>query len=152
MKLCPKCNTENSDSQVLCENCNSPLLTAKSIETQGKAEEFFIHEEKKERRNRFLSVLPFVLYYLLSLPLGIRCFWEERDLLPVLLIQLFLPLVSYLLRFHAKGLFVLEHMFQIEHPEEVEPSDWYYLCSHISAYILLILGIYCLLRICFELF
>lgn len=152
MKLCPKCGTENSDSQMFCENCSSPLLAAKSIKTQGGAESFFVREEKKERRNKLLSVLPFVLYYLLSLPLGIRCFIQERTLLPVLLLQLFLPLPCWLLRFHTKGLFFLEHMLKIENPEEAEPSDWYYFCSHISAYVILGLGMYLLFRICLELF
>lgn len=152
MKICPKCGTENKDSCAVCRECYSSLYDIKPENPQAVSDSFFEREEKAEKRKKKLSTLPILFYYCIYLTFYILCIIKDRACFFPLLLPLGLPLLYYLLRFKADSLFRLQHICEIDNLDEVQPSDWYYFNSHVSAYIILIFGLILVIRTYLELF
>jgi len=60
------------------------------------------------------------------------------------------PVVFYVSIFHPDALFELTYMSAISNISEAQPSDWYYITTKCSAYILLVLGIGMIVKIFFT--
>lgn len=141
MKICNNCGSGNDNSRVICVDCGCSLKSAQENDSHL-AEEFFLLEERKEKRRLLWQRIVMVLYPVLAVPLYVVCVVKE----PVLWWMLFLLvgfcyLIYYLSVFQPKTLFILEHFMKIDHVEQVEPSDWWYLSNQIAGYLMWGLGI-----------
>ena len=91
------------------------------------------------------------LYYIVYLIFYIKCVLVDKSTAIPLCVPIFFPIVYLLLMFKADSLFCFRHMFEIDNPEKVELSDWYYLSSKVSACIVLALGLFMVIYVYFSL-
>ncbi len=146
MKKCPKCGTMNFDNLTLCENCSAYINDVEPDSTNV-IEEIMIKEEKNEKFWRFFHTMLAVIYYAVYIPLFVICFRKSTHTpIFVLLLPAIFPLFYYLSVFKADTMFKLSHIFQIDNIEDVNVSDWYYFTSKIGGYIILIMGIACMVN------
>lgn len=140
MKICPKCNATYKDDVFMCAECMTTLKNA-DINSGDISEKFFEKEEKKEKRINFINKLLIPLYYLIYIPLATMCVIKETEILIVMIIFAFCPLLYYLSVFKSECLFYFEHMMKINNIEEAEPSYWYVFTTKLGGYISLCFGI-----------
>ena len=106
------------------------------------AEVFFEKEEKRERMKKRIQLLCIPLYYLVYIPLLVLCWRNDRIEFNVTLFLTFLliaPGVYYLNLFKPDLVFDIEYFFKAD-VESASPSEWFYSCCKISAYVSLMIG------------
>ena len=145
MKKCPKCGTINFDNMTLCENCFAHISEVES-ESTNVIDKIMLKEEKNEKFRQVFHIMLVVIYYAVYIPLFIICFKKSTHIsLGILLLPAFFPLLYYLSVFKAEAMFKLSHMFHIDNIDDVRISDWYYFISKIGGYMVLLMGIVCML-------
>ncbi len=140
MKICPKCNTGNNDTAVICSECMKSLKDV-TVENEEISEKFWEREEKRERCRRVFRIAVIPVYYAVYITFYILTVRLERGPAWVLLIPLFFPLFYWLCVEKAEWVFKLEHMLHIDNIDDARPSDWYLMTTKISGYIFLIMGL-----------
>lgn len=152
MKKCKKCGYENPDNMTVCENCYSHLDDESSGET---SEKFFKKLERKEKIKKVINYALLVAYFLIVTPLFLISSHMMGSLGIALLLFVFLliiiPVMFYTSLFHPDTLFMFTYFHMISNIEETEPSDWFYISTAISAYAFLILGLFIIIKLYFEL-
>ena len=152
MKKCRKCGCENPDNMMVCENCYSHLGEERSEET---SEKFFKKLERKEKIKKAINYALLVIYFLIVAPLYYMTVKITGSIAIALIMFCFLliliPVMFYTSLFHPDTLFMLTYFHMISNIEEAEPSDWFYISTGISAYVLLGLGIFIIVKLYFGL-
>lgn len=149
MKKCPKCGEENLSTAQICQKCAAPLGDVP--ESKAGSEYFFEKINKREKFGRIIKLVLVPLYYITYLIFYFKCIKIEKSIALPLCVPIFFPIVYLLLMFKADSLFRFRHMFEIDNPEKVELSDWYYLSSKVSACIVLALGLFMVIYVYFSL-
>lgn len=149
MKKCPKCGEENLSTAQICQKCAAPLGDVP--ESKADSEYFFEKINKREKFGRIVKIVLVPLYYIVYLIFYTKCVLVDKSTAIPLCVPIFFPIVYLLLMFKADSLFRFRHMFEIDNPEKVELSDWYYLSSKVSACIVLALGLFMVIYVYFSL-
>ncbi len=146
MKKCPKCELMNFDNATLCESCSAYIADVEADSTDV-LEQIMQEEEKNERFWKIFHILLVVIYYAIYIPLFAVCFRKSGSTpVDVLLLPAIFPLFYYLSVFKAEAMFKLSHIFQIDNIDDVHVSEWYHITSKIGGYIILIMGIVCMIN------
>lgn len=147
MKKCPKCGEENLSTATICQKCNAPIS---DVADSAIDSEFFF--EKINKREKFAKIIKLVLvplYYIIYIIFYIKCIMTDKTTALPLCVPIFFPIAYLLLMFKADSLFRIKHIFDIDSPEKVQLSDWYYLSSKISACLMLALGLFMVIYVYF---
>lgn len=147
MKICSQCGFENSNSEAVCQKCYASLSEVEASDSSEKTKEFFAKIERKEKILKFIHIALIPLYYAVCLPLSVMCYLKIKTAGVLFLVFLFLPLLYWFSIFKPEAMFYLQHMFEIDNIDDVEISDWYYTSSRIGGYLILVFGIFAIIRI-----
>lgn len=147
MKICSKCNTDNADNALHCAVCGAKL---DAVDTKRSAEEYvddyFKKEARKEGLERLISFLALGCFAAIYITLSVVLALRQSVSFSILLLIFILCVVGFVgAVFFPRAFFVLTHITQIDNIDDVALSDWYYISSKISGYLILLLGIIFLL-------
>lgn len=140
MKICPKCNTGNSDNALKCKECEAYIGKIEVKESSQIINEFNMKEERRERIKQITKILSiaivvasYVLFFIIAS--------SKEDFFLVFLCSIVCEIIGYLNTFYPEALFKLKYFTVIDNIEDVEPSDLYLFSSKLAGILFLLLGI-----------
>ncbi len=139
MKVCPKCQTGNSDEMVLCRDCGAFLGAVLAQEGDTLFKKEMGEYERKQRRNKNLALLGVFLAGALNVLFLIVSIVRGTFLFPEILI-LFTPVVGYFAVFRSEALFKFSHFNDFYNIDDIRPTDWYYFKNMIGGILMIVMG------------
>lgn len=150
MKKCKKCGWENPNNINVCEQCYNIL--GKEINEEA-GEKFFKKLDKKEKIINILNYALLSIYLIIVIPLFYISAKEigsvGTNVILFILLIVVIPIVFYMSIFHPDILFEISYMNVISNIRDAQPSDWFYITTNWTAYLILACGIFITLRIYF---
>jgi hypothetical protein len=139
MKICPKCQTGNSDETVMCRECGASLGTVSAKDEETVLKEEMDKYERRQRRRRNLALSGVILSGVLNVIFFIISVIRSTFYFPTVLF-LFMPVFGYLAIFRSDAMFKYEHQYDIANVNEAKPTDWYYFKNAIGGVIIMVMG------------
>lgn len=138
MKICPKCNTGNSDNAFQCRDCGFSL-SREIVNSRDYVGEISAREEKQHKFRMLLHIILLPVLGALYVFLYVKAL-SRGEILETTFVAVLLPLIAYVNIHHPKEVFMLTHILTINNVDDVELSDWYMAGTKISGYLCLVMG------------
>lgn len=139
MKICPKCQTGNSDETVMCRECGESLGSVSAQDEEAVLKTEMAKCERRQRCRRNLALSGVILSGALNVFFFIISIIRSTFLFPIVFF-LFTPVIGYFCIFRSEALFKYEHQYDIENVNEAKPTDWYYFKNMIGGVMLMVMG------------
>jgi len=139
MKICPKCQTGNSNETVMCRECGASLGLVSIQDEEAVLKTEVAKYERKQRHKRNLVLSGIILSGVLNIFFFIISIVRGTFLLPIVFF-LFTPVMGYFCIFRSEAIFKYEHQYDIENVNEAKPTDWYYFKNMIGGVFIMVMG------------
>ncbi|MEN2776143.1 DUF6199 family natural product biosynthesis protein [Acetivibrio clariflavus] len=139
MKICPKCNTGNSDNALKCKECEAYIGKIEVTESSKIVDEFNMKEKRREKIKQIAKIIC-IAFIIASYVLFFIVAFSKEDFFIVLFSSILCVIIGYLNIFHPEILFRLKYFTVIDNIDDVEPSDIYLLSSKLAGVLLLLIG------------
>ena len=142
MKVCPRCNTANMDTAVICKECGAHI-SAEAETVRSAIEKIEQQERVKAKRIRLLHKIFVPIGAVLYLAAYIFSVINTGFYFAMLIIALLAILFSWLSIHKPEAMFKLNHFTTIDNLDSVELSDFYLYSSKLGG-IIIIAGMFIL--------